>query len=942
MAFSSLTGSNPVTIHHDKQIMARLPSLEELLLEFHQSLGLKTYLNQKESKPESYPSRWKNDFSDLGMPLEKYSEEFPKMLMAIFQALDMDEDPCQDALSNVMEWAGFHKALELRTWTGNASQQQVLWHLLAYSYVPALARRLAFWTLHNIQNDLPPLDAGMPGGKFWFLPNWDKEADRIELPVAQVMAWLFDLLGGQSLETALGALQRDINGKTVNGDVLRTLQGWYLEGRIPKSAKMIGQIFSNDASLKFNGAFLLDDSLSREDQFQAALAFVRRKGLTAKVLKGEIPLPLERLEPMLIGSASDEDKQEFIECICQRYAEPEMRTIRQRLLVARMAQDGYTRLLKSLCPDVQATCTDPARNKLLQLTSFFKDIYNRTITASNNGDSVEEQDAWFENHLNPWDKADLLLSILPSLHGEAKCSLLAERLTRQFMTLAPNSPLEDLVPLSKEESGPLIERRLRQIEQQCDEDNRLTQLAEKVRAGSPWRALEAEDSYWVVSQFANRENLPTALRNVTLHRMRALAVTPGQKVAADVIELGQLLNCEPKHRPKDVQQRVQSLLDDALSCLGYEEWKAPLLRFWAKHHLFQNDFESATTDFKAALDACSERGFGGLRGEIAWDGFATEIAEKGFIPENQERYYRNILGYMEFPEGFPSFEDAATECEEFFWTTLYQPYPGIQHQEGLAIVQFKAACVETFALIENADWDRLRDWMQRHAKKFRKTNLKDARRNSVLLHWLKMLSGFESRMPPPKAMASREMAADLGKIGQHMKNWRIAIRLLLEAWPEQAKIADFKGQTPLMLAADNCDVELTRLLAPMSDVDAQDHQGRTALHAAVAGRSPGCVAIVLERNPHVAKVAAGKENTALHTAVCFGVPENVRLILEEFPFLALKGNTTKQTPLVMARDIHESWPAWREFMEKMNRSTGSKKDFEEIIALLESGIASIQ
>lgn len=238
------------------------------------------------------------------------------------------------------------------------------------------------------------------------------------------------------------------------------------------------------------------------------------------------------------------------------------------------------------------------------------------------------------------------------------------------------------------------------------------------------------------------------------------------------------------------------------------------------------------------------------------------------------------------------------------------------------MLQLEAVSVETFGLIEYADWDGLHTWMQRHAKAFRKKNLKDARRNSVLLQWLKLhpvLSAYGAKVPL--------------KVAQHMKNRQIAIRLLLEAWPEQATIADFKGQTPLMLAADNGDVELTRLLAPMSDVDAQDYLGRTTLHAAVTGRSPECVAIVLDRNPDVAKVTFGEENTALHTAVRFGMPESIRLILGKFPGLVSKTNATGQTPLAMAHEILENLPEWQAIMRKKNRRTGSREDFEAIIAL---------
>src|SRR3546814_14095324 len=92
-----------------------------------------------------------------------------------------------------------------------------------------------------------------------------------------------------------------------------------------------------------------------------------------------------------------------------------MSFIRRRLQVARLMQDSYTRLLKFLCPGVAPDCADPARNKLLQLTTLFGTIYNLTIEAWQHGITYEEQDAWFEARLVPWAKADLLLSILTSL-----------------------------------------------------------------------------------------------------------------------------------------------------------------------------------------------------------------------------------------------------------------------------------------------------------------------------------------------------------------------------------------------------------------------------------------------------------------------------------------------------------------------------------------------
>lgn len=222
--------------------------------------------------------------------------------------------------------------------------------------------------------------------------------------------------------------------------------------------------------------------------------------------------------------------------------------------------------------------------------------------------------------------------------------------------------------------------------------------------------------------------------------------------------------------------------------------------------------------------------------------------------------------------------------------------------------------------------------MKRHAKKLRKGDFKDARCDTVLTVWLKFINDLESKLPDMKALLPADMTKEFEKVEKHLQNRRHAIDLLLQAWPEQARKADFKGQTPLMLVADNGDVELTRLLAPLSNVDTQDFRGRTALHSAVSGRSPACVAIILDCNPVVTTVTYDEKNTALHTAVRFGQPECVRLILDAFPGLAATPNAASQMPLDIARDILGNLPVWQNFMRKENRRTGSKKEFEQLVA----------
>lgn len=907
--------------------MALIPSLENVLLEVHQSLGLKRDPRKKK-------------YAEQKMQLDNHLKMTSGIIESIFDALDMDEQAADDARNNLMEWSVFHNTLEQNTWTGSASEQQVLWHMLAYAYVPGMARRLAFWSLDGKERGVP-FDAGMPGGEFWFLPNWDSQRNELSLPMPQVIDWLLDLLDAPSLQeinTGLGG--RSLENEGGNDSVVRTLQNWR-KGTTPQSAEIFEKLFPGDARLNFRGTYLLDKDLTVDGQFKGALALVQHKGLTANTLRDQIPIAVERLELILNGQASEVEKEEFVSLIALRYAKPTMKVIRQRLRIARMAQDGYERLMKALCGNmVEVTCTDPALNKLLQLLVLFQNVYNQTIAAWKCADSVEDQYEWFEAQFAPWDQTDLLLSIMPSQKETAYLTL-AQRLTRKFMTLDKDSPLEDLVPLGDVTGGGMevIKRRCLALAHEQEEDLRLMDLVDRAKRGSaPGRALQAETSFWVLSQFVHHIEVPKKLRTMGLQRMRELATTVGQTTQIILIELGFLLNGEFKQRSKNIQQDVQTLLDEATTNQGFEgAWKAPLLRLRAKHCLMKNDFKGANQNFDAALEACSERNFGGIKGEIARDGFATAIAKSGGAnSQNHERYYRDLLRYDMVDGRGLSFEDAATQCEEFFWSDLYHPYPGFESKRPLSSEAFEAVVRETFGLIHNTDWEGLQQWFKTNAKKFRNMQFKDVRGDSVLMRWLKMHNDLQRKLPTLVARVPQEMRNEVEKIGHLIRNWRHAIELLITAWPEQAKISDFKGQTPLMLVADHGDEELTQLLAPISDVAAQDHIGRTAMHSAVSGRSPKCVALVLDLNPDMEKVTFAEKNTALHTAVRFGVPENVALITEAFPGLVLLPNVHEQTPIDMAQSIHADWPKFQTFMRNQNRSIGSILDFEVIIERLKT------
>jgi hypothetical protein len=157
-------------------------------------------------------------------------------------------------------------------------------------------------------------------------------------------------------------------------------------------------------------------------------------------------------------------------------------------------------------------------------------------------------------------------------------------------------------------------------------------------------------------------------------------------------------------------------------------------------------------------------------------------------------------------------------------------------------------------LIERADWEGLRVWLKRNAGNFRKKQLRDVRGDSVLMIWLKMLHTFEDKLPELAVQVPAELQGDVAKMKAHVVKRRQAIYLLIDNWPEQANLQDFKGQTALMLAADRGDLPMVKvLLEAGADLNIQDYLGRTALHSAVTGASPDCVSAILARGPDLTR-----------------------------------------------------------------------------------------
>ena len=899
--------------------MTALPQVQALLLEIHQSLGR-----------ETYQTKIKDNFAQGRGTIESLKDMGSEILESIFEGLDMDPRPRLDAIDSLMEFGNAHKFLELNIWTFAADQRQVLWSLLSHFYIPSLARRIAFWNLGQ------PMDKGMPGGRFWYLPELEEKDGQtsFHMPVAQVVDWLLDLLEASSKQEKASLL-----GQSQKADeFLRSLYNWS-KGASTITAKKIEEYFAGDdnARLDFKGVFTPDPRQTPVEQFNQALKFVQRKGLTASALRLEIPMTQEDvLEAVLDGQADEATQAAFVHHVAERYAQPTMRTIRQRLRVARMVQDGYIRLLKTLCPGTDPLCADPQQNKLLQLFALYKGVYNLTIDAWRHGHHLGEaaENQWFDEHLPPWDKHSLLLSITPSLRHRGN-QVLAHWLTRQFFDMQPGAPLEDCFPLDAAQAPAILQRKLERIQTFDNEIVRENQLIERIQTSSPWRALQGEASYWVVAQVAQNPAISPVARQAATQRLRELANTPAQTVQTVMLELDAYLNAEKRHRPKDVQARVEALLAEAEVSEGYALWKAPLLQYKAKHLLACNDFAGAERCFKDALEAGRERNYGPFVGEAGRDGLACAVANQRLLTDNHNPYYRAILqgDVVDCSDHIPSIQDVARQAAEYFWNTLYKPYPDVEAEQQRSLAETQKIFRGLMPLFQSGDQAGMQKWVKSHRKLFA-SRLPDVDGNSVLMALLKIRAHFQA--VPQWALQEQQAEA----WSAMLKNWQWLIgHIAQQATPKQLDLQDLKGQTPLMLMAEDGDAELVAvLLQAGAKPDLQDIRGLTALHSACKSHVDACVDALLD-HPCQLTITTHEKRSALHTASWAGHVYAVKRLSQLAPALVRGRDVLGQTPLEMAEDLLEHPDKLQALAQERARSgkrCASVSELQEIVHVLEA------
>ena len=250
-----------------------------------------------------------------------------------------------------------------------------------------------------------------------------------------------------------------------------------------------------------------------------------------------------------------------------------------------------------------------------------------------------------------------------------------------------SDPLLDIFDEQQGTSFDLFKFKAEEQARWASETIAIDELQRNATKGSPWRAFQKEDSYWVLSQVIQNLAYNPKAFEAGLNRLKEIATTPLEKAGAIQLELHYLVDMDKAKRPKDIQERVESLLAEIEKNEGYQIWQAPALAVKAKHCIALNEFKSASYFLKKALDACNERSYGPLRGLIARNTLATLLQVEKLNENNHERYLREMMANDVFEITSPfaevTLETVAHELNGHFWTELYKPYRGIKRLEPM-------------------------------------------------------------------------------------------------------------------------------------------------------------------------------------------------------------------------------------------------------------------
>lgn len=655
--------------------MASVPTFETLLIEIRKSFGLPL-------------PKERNKFTQFKASEQSHRAQFANFKNDLVENLNLIPRDALALESQMQDWSAMSLKLGQSIWGGLVSQPQLLWLLATHIYIPCFARLVAFWQHEEI------MDEGMPAHRFWYLP--EEINGELQLPMTQVWNWLEDLVFDPS-----NNLEKQIYGaETADSTSVRlgiskehfnrTLLNWK-KATGKETASLIKTYFADDLKIEFKGTVEHDKNKSLEESFIHAINILKEKGYTGKTLYPEIQLENEKVVgEILAGDCSEDLKKRFLNLIYIRFSRPSNQKIIFLFSIAQACQNAYVRFGRLIeGKTFNSTNSNPNENKLIQIISIFKCIYNLSYdtTSSANSPKIDDtsQDQVFYDRIPEQYRLTIfqalcsgvatdgfteaignINNIIRSLDSEHIPDILSYKSISEF-GISPQYLL-----LYKQNS--LVREGLKKYE--CE-----ASLNKKIEY------VQKENHPIILTSIGTNASFPQCVRQAAFYRLDELDLTPKRRLEGYIGQLAVLLNNKTKFdRPHYVESIVSNILKNAKELPKYESVKSDFIQFEAKHELSKGNVELAGKLFKNALELPNQMSVASNRGEIARDLFALRAANKksGYSLNNQESLYRD----MKYFGGF-DLDDPISPLAALYWTekdSLFNPskfYPTLEVAEEL-------------------------------------------------------------------------------------------------------------------------------------------------------------------------------------------------------------------------------------------------------------------
>lgn len=619
---------------------------------------------------------------------KQMEKEHRRSCRELFIALEFDERAKSVAEQNIWEEVMSSWSIEQKVWTFDAPIRHIIWELLIHLYVPGAARRAAFWMIDDRS------DEGLPDGRFWYLPEPDYESpSKLQLPVQQVLDWAFDLIG-LSIESYAVQLAEDQSEKGVSNPnkdpkakIARALYRWQQGETLPDQdsikhtfpdrlteSKDTGS--NRDSRLPFSGCWEYNSDEDLQYNYQSAREFIQNRNLSIARLRFDLDISEDALTRAVNGHPPEDEKARFTFLVGRRFARPSMKTVRQMLLFARAMQDGYMRLLKLLCPDVEPTCADPHKNHILELTHIFKLIYNLTLEAyrTKAEEGTQSQDQYFEEKLKkcaPW-LVNTLSIILPSNFQRVgpNQNSICERLSRRFSEIQDGDRLQAYIPSfeDRDEFRKIFEREDQSLRNVVAEFRDHLWHCERLDRRAAVEEIDKETRVWFLNNLAQDTNAPDVIRAASTNRLATIA----KGTALEGVWFQTKLEMA---RQKGDHALVEKLLNRTKELDPLDRWRPVWLHQKARHQINLNEWNEAKESLKEAIELTRLRSFGPTRGLLSLDLLGLELTKSAYNQRNHGGLVRDVImfGVIDVP---PTDEWVVVTAESHFWKEVYKPYDG--------------------------------------------------------------------------------------------------------------------------------------------------------------------------------------------------------------------------------------------------------------------------